>query len=61
MKIILKYITGAFFLPFLALAAIIAVLKTIFVSTIVFSWEKGDEWHGDILCGLNDFMKWLKK
>ena len=52
--------TGIFFLPLLAIAGIIAIVKTIVVITVVFAWQKGDEWHGEMLMKLHKFMQWMK-
>jgi hypothetical protein len=60
MKYILRLLVVIFILPFFGLAAVIAVLKTIFVITLQFAWETGDEWCVSLLLKLNDFMQWLK-
>lgn len=61
MKYTLKLLTGICFLPFLILGGIIAVVRTLFVSTFGLSWQKGDDWHGYLLMKLNDFMQWIKQ
>jgi hypothetical protein len=60
MKHTIKLMTGIFFLPLLAIAGIIAIVKTIVVITVVFAWQKGDEWHGEMLMKLHKFMQWMK-
>jgi hypothetical protein len=60
MKHGIKLITGIFFLPLLAIAGIIAIVKTIVVITVVFAWQTGHEWHGEMLTKLHKFMQWMK-
>ena len=60
MKAILKLLTGIFFLPILLIGGIIAVVKTIVVMTIVFAWQKGDEWHKELMMKLHNYMQWIK-
>lgn len=61
MKTIGKMIVGLFFLPFLALAGLIAIARLIFVLTIVFAWQKAEEWYEEMLCWVNDKVKALKQ
>ncbi len=61
MKSILKIITGIFFLPFLILGGLIAVVKVLFISTFGLAWQKGDDWYGVLLIRLDSFMQWVKK
>ena len=60
MKAILKLLTGLLFLPILIIGGIIAVVKIIVVMTIVFAWQKGDEWHKELMMKLHNYMQWIK-
>lgn len=61
MKYLLKLLTGTFFLPFLILGGIIAVVKTLIIVSFGLAWQKGDDWHRYLLMKLNDFMEWIKQ
>lgn len=61
MKYILKLVTGIFFLPFLTLGGLIAVVRVIIVITFGLAWLKGDDWYGYLLGKSNDFIQWIKK
>jgi uncharacterized protein involved in cysteine biosynthesis len=60
MKATLKVLTGILFLPILLIGGIIAVVKTIVVMTIVFAWQKGDDWHDELMMKLHNYMQWIK-
>jgi hypothetical protein len=60
MKKLLELFVGILFTPWLAVAAIIAVIKTIFVITFAFTWEQADKMHDKIMEKIVKFMKWLK-
>ncbi len=63
MKMTIKILFGLFYLPFIAMAGIIAVLETLFMITIGFTISQGHKWYKDILSGknVNDFFLWMKK
>ena len=61
MKNLLIVFVWLFFLPFLILAAAIAIIRVMFSVTLAVSWEMGDEWHVYLLKRADDFMQWLKK
>jgi hypothetical protein len=60
MKATLKVLTGILFLPILLIGGIIAVVKIIVVMTIVFAWQKGDDWHKELMMKLHNYMQWIK-
>lgn len=60
MKATLKLLTAIFFMPMLILGGIIAVVKTIIVMTIVFAWQKGDDWHKELIMKFHNYLQWIK-
>jgi len=60
MKAIIKWFISILFLVLLAIAAIVAVIKTILVITFVFTWEQADEMHGKTMGKIVKFMKWVR-
>jgi uncharacterized membrane protein len=60
MKATLKLLTSIFFMPMLLIGGIIAVVKTIVVMTILFAWQKGDDWHKELMMKLHNYMQWIK-
>lgn len=60
MKFILQLLTGAFFLPFLILGGVIAVVRVLLTLTFGMAWQKGDDWYGALLCKVNDYMQRIK-
>lgn len=60
MKYIIKLIISFLVLLLLVIVLIIAIVKTIFVITVLFVWETGNKWHGEMLIKLHKFMQWLK-
>lgn len=60
MKATLKVLTAFVFMPILLIGGIIAVLKTLVVITIVFAWQKGDEWHKELIMKLHNYLQWIK-
>lgn len=61
MKYALKLLIGSFYLPFLILGGVIAIMRLLFTITFELSWGKGNDWYVYMLCKFNDFMQWLKK
>jgi hypothetical protein len=59
-KIIIKYVIGISFLPFLILGGMIAVVRVLFIATFGLAWQKGDDWYSYMFMKLNDFIQWLK-
>jgi hypothetical protein len=60
MKAILKLLVALFFLPWLIIAAIVSVIKTIVALTLVFTWKEADRMHGETMEKITNLIKWLK-
>jgi len=60
MKII-KVIIGLIYLPILALAGLIAIVRLILVLIFVFAWDKSGDWYADMICWINDNVANLKE
>ncbi len=60
MKTLLKLFVAILFTPWLIVAAIIAVIKTIVYLTLMFAWNQSDEMHEKIMEKISNLMKWLK-
>ena len=61
MKQIIKIITGIFFMPFLLLAFVVAVLRLIYALTIEFTIVQSTEWFEKMLLWVDTIMKKLKE
>ena len=60
MKTLIKLFVAILFTPWLIVAAIIAVIKTIISLTLVFTWEQANEMHGKIMRKIVKFMNYVK-
>lgn len=60
MKLLAKTLVALFWLPWFALAGIIAITRLMWVATIEFSWTLSDEWYGAMLEKLNAWIQRLK-
>lgn len=61
MKYLIKLMMSVCIWPFLILGGLIAVARVIFTMTFLLAWEKGYDWHIQILYKLNDLMQWVRK
>lgn len=61
MKQIIKIITGIFFMPFLLLAFVVAVLRLIYALTIEFTIVQSTEWFEKMLLWVDTNMEKLKE
>ena len=60
MKITLKLLLGLFYLPFLALSFIIALILFIFQMTVVFTYNQSVEWKDKMILKADYYIKRLK-
>jgi type III secretory pathway component EscR len=60
MKTIFKLLTGLFYLPFLAISFVIAVLMFILEMTVMFTYNQSVEWKEKMIIGAGDWIKKLK-
>ena len=60
MKTILKLLTGLFYLPFLVIAFIMAIILFILEMTVVFTYNQSIEWKGKMIMNADTWVKKLK-
>lgn len=60
MKTILKYVVGLIYLPVLALAGIIAIIKLVYNLIFVFAWQTAEEWEKEMLLWIDNKINSLK-
>lgn len=60
MKTTLKIITSLFYLPFLFIAMVFAVILFVYEMTIVFTYEQSQEWKGKMIMKADTLIKQLK-
>ena len=60
MKTIFKLLTGLFYLPFLAIAFIMAIILFILEMTVMFTYNQSIEWKGKMIMNADTWVKKLK-
>ena len=60
MKTTFKLITGLFYLPFLLIAFVLAVIMFVFEMTVLFTYNQAQEWKGKMIMKADTLIKKLK-
>ena len=60
MKTIFKLLTGLFYLPFLAIAFIMAIILFILEMTVMFTYNQSIEWKEKMIISADTWIKKLK-
>ncbi len=60
MKKIYKLSIGLFYLPFLAIALLIALILTMLDLTIVFTYNQSIEWKNEMIIKIDNWVKSIK-
>ena len=60
MKTIFKLLTGLFYLPFLAIAFIVAIILFILEMTVMFTYNQSIEWKEKMIISADAWVKKLK-
>lgn len=60
MKTTLKLITGLFYLPFLFLAMILAIILFVYEMTVLFTYSQAQEWKVKMIIKADTLIKQLK-
>jgi len=60
MKTIFKLVTVLFYLPFLAIAFIMAIILFILEMTVMFTYNQSIEWKGKMIMNADTWVKKLK-
>jgi hypothetical protein len=60
MKTTFKIITGLFYLPFLAIAFVLAIIMFLFEMTVLFTYNQAQEWKVKMIIKADTLIKQLK-
>ena len=60
MKTIFKLLTGLFYLPFLLISMILAIILFIYEMTILFTYNQAQEWKVKMIIKADTLIKQLK-
>lgn len=61
MKTTLRVIILILTFPFFLLGGLIAILRILWASTFLLAWTIGDDWYGELLCGIHKAIKSVKE